>query len=217
MDDWLGRLDIGWWKSGSWRIGRKTGWMWSVAIVSKRGSQPPLTPQIEECSISPQKISAKSADIWFLDHYQLNTWPKLSLWLPSRPERKSQANRSENKYHLPQNYFWVPQQGKNMLQCHLKSSIKDCLFCKLPSMLDSIAVSIFVVVLVDFEKYRIWDEQPCLLCEAQAWCHHGAQILERVTLTFKAGCPCTLNIPNQIYKYKYKYKNKHKQKHKYKY
>ena len=28
--------------------------------------------------------------------------------------------------------------------------------------LDSIAVSVFVVVLVEFDKYRIWDEQPCL-------------------------------------------------------
>ena len=31
------------------------------------------------------------------------------------------------------------------------------------SSLDSIAVSVFVVILVDFDKYWNWDEQACLV------------------------------------------------------
>ena len=31
--------------------------------------------------------------------------------------------------------------------------------------IDSIAVSVFVVILVEFDKYWIWDEQACLLLE----------------------------------------------------
>ena len=31
------------------------------------------------------------------------------------------------------------------------------------SPLDSITVSVFVIILVEFDKYRIWDEQACLL------------------------------------------------------
>ena len=33
---------------------------------------------------------------------------------------------------------------------------------KTPDNLDSIALSVFVVILVEFDKYRIWDEQACL-------------------------------------------------------
>ena len=36
----------------------------------------------------------------------------------------------------------------------------------LPSYLDNIAVSVFVVILVDLDKYRIWDEQACLILPA---------------------------------------------------
>ena len=35
--------------------------------------------------------------------------------------------------------------------------------------LDSIAVSVFVVVLVEFDKYRIWDEQACLIQYTNVW------------------------------------------------
>ena len=31
---------------------------------------------------------------------------------------------------------------------------------------DSIAVSAFLVILVEFDKYRIWDEQACLMADA---------------------------------------------------
>ena len=42
---------------------------------------------------------------------------------------------------------------------------------KVPPLLDSIAVSAFVVILVDSDKYRIWDEQACLPPPPLRWWH----------------------------------------------
>ena len=66
----------------------------------------------------------------------------------------------------------------DLIQCKLSSAgLIDCLKkflfrIVLTSRLDSIAVSVFVFILVEFDQYRIWDEQACLLKITVAnWCY----------------------------------------------
>ena len=51
---------------------------------------------------------------------------------------------------------------KRLHYINQKAKVKYDLDYYLQKDSDNIAVSIFVVILVDFEKYWIWDEQACL-------------------------------------------------------
>ena len=49
-------------------------------------------------------------------------------------------------------------------QYHIACLLSTCCLIHIqPCILDSIAVSVFVVILVELDKYRIWDEQVCLV------------------------------------------------------